>query len=59
MLIRLFFHSFSATGQLKQAVKLGKPITIHTREADVDTERILKEEVPKDHKVLFSIEILL
>ena len=37
--------------QLKQAVKLGKPLTIHTREADDDTERILKEEVPKDHKV--------
>ena len=37
--------------QLKQAVKLGKPLTIHTREADADTERILKQEVPKDHKV--------
>jgi TatD DNase family protein len=37
--------------QLRQAVKLGKPLTIHTREADADTERILKEEVPKDHKV--------
>ena len=37
--------------QLKQAVKLGKPLTIHTREADEDTERILKEEVPKDHIV--------
>lgn len=37
--------------QLKQAVKFGKPLTIHTREADADTERILKEEVPKDHRV--------
>jgi Tat protein secretion system quality control protein TatD with DNase activity len=37
--------------QLRQAVGLGKPLTIHTREADEDTERILKEEVPKDHKV--------
>lgn len=37
--------------QLKQAVRLGKSLTIHTREADDDTERILKAEVPKDHKV--------
>lgn len=37
--------------QLKQAVRLGKPLTIHTREADDDTERLLKAEVPKDHKV--------
>ena len=37
--------------QLKQAVRLGKPLTIHTREADEDTESILKEHVPKDHKV--------
>ena len=37
--------------QLKQAVKLGKPLTIHTREADDDTERILKEHVPQEHKV--------
>lgn len=29
--------------QLKQAVALGKPLTIHTREADEDIERILKE----------------
>lgn len=39
------------TRQLRQAVKLGKSLTIHTREADEDTERILKAEVPKDHKV--------
>jgi TatD DNase family protein len=37
--------------QLRQAVRLHKPITIHTREAEEDTERILKEEVPKDTKV--------
>ncbi|KDR73171.1 hypothetical protein GALMADRAFT_212641 [Galerina marginata CBS 339.88] len=37
--------------QLKQAVRLDKPLVIHTREADDDTERILKAEVPKDHKV--------
>jgi TatD DNase family protein len=37
--------------QLRHAVRLGKPITVHTREADEDTERILKAEVPKDHKV--------
>ena len=37
--------------QLRHAVRLGKPITVHTREADDDTERILKAEVPKDHKV--------
>jgi TatD DNase family protein len=37
--------------QLRCAVRLNKPLTIHTREADEDTERILKEEVPKDHKV--------
>lgn len=37
--------------QLKQAVRLGKPLTIHTREAEEDSERILKEYVPKDHRV--------
>ncbi|GJE99511.1 TatD family hydrolase [Phanerochaete sordida] len=39
------------TRQLRQAVKLGKPLTIHTREAEEDTERILKAEVPKDHRI--------
>ncbi|KZT65509.1 Metallo-dependent hydrolase [Daedalea quercina L-15889] len=39
------------TRQLRHAVRLGKPITIHTREAEEDTERILKTEVPKDHKI--------
>ncbi|TFK19864.1 hypothetical protein FA15DRAFT_674085 [Coprinopsis marcescibilis] len=37
--------------QLRQAVRLGKPLTIHTREAEEDTERILKAEVPKDQKI--------
>jgi TatD DNase family protein len=37
--------------QLRAAVKLRKPLTIHTREADDDILRILKDEVPKDHKV--------
>lgn len=37
--------------QLRHAVRLGKPVTVHTREAEIDTERILKAEVPKDHKV--------
>lgn len=37
--------------QLRQAVRLGKPLTIHTREAEEDTEKILKEEVPSDHRV--------
>jgi TatD DNase family protein len=42
------------TRQLRHAVKLGKPLTIHTREADADTERIMKAEVPKDHRVRSS-----
>ncbi|KAL0056648.1 hypothetical protein AAF712_016745 [Marasmius tenuissimus] len=37
--------------RLRHAVRLGKPLTIHTREADDDTERILKEIVPKDHRI--------
>jgi TatD DNase family protein len=37
--------------QLRIAVRLGKPLTIHTREAEDDTERILKAEIPKDHHV--------
>ena len=37
--------------QLENAVRLNKPITIHTREAEEDTERILKEIVPRDHKI--------
>ena len=37
--------------QLRLAVSLGKPLTVHTREAEEDTERILKAEVPKDHHV--------
>ena len=41
--------------QLRHAVKLAKPLTIHTREADEDTLRILKEEVPKDHRVRHTL----
>jgi TatD DNase family protein len=40
------------------AVGLGKPLTIHTREADEDTERILKENVPQDHKVRINPKFL-
>lgn len=39
------------TRQLRQATKLGKPLTIHTREAEEDMERILKTEVPQSHRV--------
>lgn len=39
--------------QLKLAVRLGKPLVIHTREAEEDTEKIMKEEVPKDYKVRY------
>ncbi|PBK99564.1 Metallo-dependent hydrolase [Armillaria gallica] len=37
--------------QLKLAVEKGKPLTIHTRKAEEDTERIMKEIIPKDHPV--------
>jgi len=37
--------------QLRTAVRVGKPLTIHTREADEDIERILKAEVPKNHPI--------
>jgi Tat protein secretion system quality control protein TatD with DNase activity len=43
--------------QLRNAVKLRKPITIHTREAEEDTERILKEEVPEDHRVQMVLSV--
>lgn len=43
--------------QLKQAVNLKKPLTIHTREAESDTERILKEHVPKEHPASFCLSI--
>lgn len=43
------------TRQLRHAVRLGKPITVHTREADEDTESILKAEVPVDHKVRTAV----
>lgn len=39
------------TRQLRHAVRLEKPLTIHTREAEEDTELILKEHVPKDWPV--------
>ncbi|KAI9067238.1 hypothetical protein FKP32DRAFT_1588883 [Trametes sanguinea] len=37
--------------QLQHAVRLGKPLTIHTREAEEDSERILKQYVPKEHRI--------
>lgn len=37
--------------QLLHAVKLEMPIVIHTREAEEDTEAILKECVPREHRV--------
>ncbi|KZW03309.1 Metallo-dependent hydrolase [Exidia glandulosa HHB12029] len=37
--------------QLQLAVSLEKPITIHTREAEEDTERIMKEVIPRDWKI--------
>ncbi|CAL1707858.1 unnamed protein product [Somion occarium] len=37
--------------QLRHAIKLNKPLTIHTREAEDDTERIMKEEIPADHRI--------
>ncbi|EGC32936.1 hypothetical protein DICPUDRAFT_155056 [Dictyostelium purpureum] len=37
--------------QCKKAVELGKPLVIHSREAEEDTLRILKETVPKDHRI--------
>lgn len=45
--------------QLQLAVGLGKSLTIHTREADEDTERILKENVPQDHKVRIDFQVLI
>ncbi|CCO32349.1 TatD DNase family protein [Rhizoctonia solani AG-1 IB] len=37
--------------QIKHAVDLGKPLTIHTREADDDIWEILSNNVPKDWKI--------
>ena len=37
--------------QLKHAVRLNKPITIHTREADDDIWRILSEHLPKEQRL--------
>ncbi|GAB1518074.1 hypothetical protein RhiTH_001133 [Rhizoctonia solani] len=38
--------------QIKHAINLGKPLTIHTREADDDIWDILSNNVPKDWKVI-------
>lgn len=35
--------------KIDEASKFGTAITIHTREAEEDTERILKEVVPRDY----------
>ena len=37
--------------QLRIAVELKKPLTIHTREADEDIYAILTREVPRDHRI--------
>jgi len=37
--------------QLKAGVSVGKPIVIHTREAEPDTLQILREHLPRDWKV--------
>ncbi|KAF9029906.1 hypothetical protein BDZ89DRAFT_1038223 [Hymenopellis radicata] len=37
--------------QLLLAISLNKPLTIHTREADSDTEAILKDLVPRDWRI--------
>jgi len=37
--------------QLKKAVELGKPIIVHTREAEKDTLDIMQAHIPADHKV--------
>lgn len=37
--------------QLSAAVALGKPIVVHTREADEDTLKVIRENVPKDHRM--------
>ncbi|KAK0489054.1 hypothetical protein IW261DRAFT_1640530 [Armillaria novae-zelandiae] len=37
--------------QLKLVVEKGQPLTIHTRKAEENTERAMKEIIPKDHPV--------
>lgn len=37
--------------QLIQAVNLNKPIVIHTRDAESDTFQLMKEYLPKKHKI--------
>jgi len=41
--------------KINEASKDGIAITIHTREAEEDTERILKEVIPKDYGVGFLL----
>jgi TatD DNase family protein len=36
--------------QIKLGVQLNLPLVFHTREADDDTLKLVKENVPKDHK---------
>src|SRR5687768_5841342 len=37
--------------QMKMAVQLGKPIVIHSRDADEDTLQLMTANLPSDHKV--------
>ncbi|EFA81466.1 hypothetical protein PPL_05454 [Heterostelium album PN500] len=39
------------TRQLQAAVKCNKPVVVHSREAEEDTLRLLKENLPKDWKI--------
>jgi TatD DNase family protein len=41
--------------QLRNAVRLGKPLVLHTREADDDIKRIMKAEIPKDHQARLPV----
>lgn len=43
--------------QIRLAVRLNKPLTIHTREADQDIEKILKTEVPQNHPVCMYCDL--
>nr|CAG8483576.1 4998_t:CDS:1 [Entrophospora candida]CAG8583288.1 14515_t:CDS:1 [Entrophospora candida] len=37
--------------QIKKAIELGKPLVIHTREAEEDTWNIMTEHIPKEWKI--------
>lgn len=37
--------------QMKHAIAFSKPIVIHTREAEADTFRMMKEYIPRDWKI--------